>query len=442
MNHPQDLTLREQAAAIRSGELKAQDVLDATLSRLAERDGALNSTPVVFADEARQMLTDAPDGPLHGVPVTIKDMYALPWRGAHNGTPFELIPPAASGVFRRLRDAGAVVVGVANQHEAGMGTTGIVSAYGVHRNPWNVEHCPGGSSGGSAAAVAARIVAGSVGSDSGGSTRLPAAYCGVVGLKVTYRALPYDGYFGLSTTFSAPGAFGRDAADARLIAEALLARPLTDEAIRELRVGVVRDPYWSDCRPEVTALAEHALAATGWTVRDIAVEHLDLAGAALMVRLGAEAGVPPAAFVQALSPVTRAIMLANVLRPAAAVSRADRARAAIRRAMAHALDDVDVIAWPTVPAPAPRIDHPFVDLPSGAVLADIANMRQAVVANVTGQPGINLPVGFVDGLPVGLQLLGPWGGEALLLAAAQHMEDATAREFVDAAPPVARRPLA
>ncbi|HEV3225233.1 MAG TPA: amidase [Acidimicrobiales bacterium] len=434
MSHPQDLGLVDQARAIRNGELDAGELLDATLDRLAGRDTALNTTPVVFADQARQMLAAAPDGPLRGVPLTIKDMYALPWRAAQNGTPFELIPAAESGAFTRLRDAGAVIVGVANQHEAGMGTTGVVSAYGVHRNPWNRDHCPGGSSGGSAAAVAARLVAGSVGSDSGGSTRLPAAYCGVVGLKVTYRALPYDHYFGMGTTFSAPGAFGRDAADARAVAEALLARPLAADA-RQLTVGVVRDPYWADCQPTAADRAEKALAASGWNVREIEIEHLELAGAALMVRLGAEAGCPPPAVLDRLSPMTRAILLANLLRPAPAVGRADRARAAIRRSIAAALSDVDVIAWPTVPAPAPRIDHVFVDLPSGTAPADVVNMRQAVVANVTGQPGISIPVGFVDGLPVGLQLLGPWGGEAVLLAAAEHLEAATGREFVDAVPP-------
>jgi Asp-tRNA(Asn)/Glu-tRNA(Gln) amidotransferase A subunit family amidase len=431
--------LRAQADAIRTGDLDPADLLEATLSRLAERDGALNSTPVVFTDEAKRMLADAPVGPLHGVPVTIKDMYALPWRGARNGTPFEMIPAAESGAFRRLRDAGAVIVGVANQHEAGMGTTGSVSAYGAHHNPWKLGHCPGGSSGGSAAAVAARLVGGSVGSDSGGSTRLPAGYCGVVGLKVTYRSLPYDSYFGMGTTFSAPGAFGRDAGDARLIAEALLARPLQADA-KELRVGIVRDPYWSDSQPEIARLAEQALAATGWTVREVKIDHLELAGAALMVRLGAEAGCPPQVVLDALSPVTRAIMLSNLLRPAAAVGRADRVRAAIRRAVAAALGDVDVIAWPTVAAPAPRLDQPFVEVPSGTLLVDVVNMRQAVVGNLTGQPGINVPVGFVDGLPVGLQLLGPWGDEALLFAAAEHVETATGREFVDAVPPIASAP--
>jgi Asp-tRNA(Asn)/Glu-tRNA(Gln) amidotransferase A subunit family amidase len=225
VSHPQDLSLRDQAAAVASGELAATELLDATLARIAERDGALNSTPVTFPKDSHQMLADAPLGPLHGVPLTVKDMFALPWRGARNGTTVELFPPTASAPFRRLRDAGAVVVGVANMHELGMGTTGIVSAYGPTRNPWNVASCAGGSSGGSAAAVAGRIVAGSLGSDSGGSTRLPAAYCGVVGLKVTYRSLPYDGYFGVGTTFSAPGAFARDAADTRLLVEALLAGP-------------------------------------------------------------------------------------------------------------------------------------------------------------------------------------------------------------------------
>ena len=433
MTHPQDLSLRDQAEAIRNGELDARALLDATIERLRERDRALNSTPVVFEDEARRMLDDAPDGPLHGVPLTIKDMYALPWRAARNGTPLDLFPASESGAYRRLRDAGAVIVGVANQHEAGMGTTGALSAYGSHANPWQPQHCPGGSSGGSAAAVAARLVAGSVGSDSGGSTRIPAAYCGVVGLKVTYRALPYDGYFGMNTTFSAPGAFGRDAADARLVAEALLARPLPAHAT-ELRVGIVRDPFWTGSQHDVVARCEHALAATGWMVRDITIDHLDLAAAVLMTRLGAEAGCPPAFVLDAMSPTVRAVMLSNLLRPATPVARADRVRAAIRRSVASVLDDVDVIAWPSVPAPAPRLDHPVVDLPSGSTSADIANMRHSVLGNLTGQPGISIPVGFVDGLPVGLQLLGRWGDEALLLEAAERVEAATSREFVDAVP--------
>src|SRR5436305_14108759 len=146
------------------------------------------------------MLAAAPDRPLRGVPVTVKDMFSLPWRGARNGAGFELFPPSASGPFRRLRDAGAIVVGIANQHELGLGSTGVASAYGPAANPWDHTRCAGGSSGGSASAVAARLVAGSLGSDSGGSTRLPAPWCGVVGLKVTYPALPHDGHLRLVPT--------------------------------------------------------------------------------------------------------------------------------------------------------------------------------------------------------------------------------------------------
>src|SRR5674476_539363 len=117
MSHPQDLSLCEQATAIARGDLNARELLSATLSRIGERDATINSTPVVFENESRTMLVDAPRGALHGVPITVKDMFALPWRAARNGSECDLISATASGPFRRLRDAGAVVVGIANQHE-------------------------------------------------------------------------------------------------------------------------------------------------------------------------------------------------------------------------------------------------------------------------------------------------------------------------------------
>ena len=153
--NPQDLGLREQAQAVADGSLDPGELLDATLAGIAERDAALNSTPVVFADEARAMLQQAPAGPLRGVPLTLKDMFTTPWRGAHSGTSRELLPAGASGVFARLRDAGAVIVGIAQQHELGMGTTGRASIWGPARNPHDPQRCAGGSSGGSASAVAA-----------------------------------------------------------------------------------------------------------------------------------------------------------------------------------------------------------------------------------------------------------------------------------------------
>ena len=130
MSHPQDLTLRQQAEAVRRGEISAKELLDATLERLRERDPSVNSTPVLFDELSQVQISQAPAGPLYGVPITVKDMYALPWRAARNGTVHNMIPASASGPYRNLRDAGLIVVGIANQHELGMGTTGVYSAYG------------------------------------------------------------------------------------------------------------------------------------------------------------------------------------------------------------------------------------------------------------------------------------------------------------------------
>jgi Asp-tRNA(Asn)/Glu-tRNA(Gln) amidotransferase A subunit family amidase len=430
----QELGLVAQAAAIDKGELDPSELLEATLAGIAQRDRTLNSTPVTFPEESRAMLAVAPPGPLRGVPLTIKDMFALPWRGAGNGTSAVLYPASASAAFGRLRDAGAVIVGIANQHEMGLGSTGVISAFGPARNPWNEQHCGGGSSGGSAAAVAARLVAGSLGSDSGGSTRLPAAYCGVTGLKITYASIPYDGYFGMGTTFSAPGVFGRDSDDARLLAEALLARPLQNGRGDTLRVGVVEGPMWDDVDPATADACRAALADAGWPVSTVAIEHLHLAAPAALARLLAEVVPPPGVLAQ-LHPTSRAMLLAAQLLPAQMVPRADRVRAAIRRELAAAFAEVDVLAWPSTAAPAPRTDDTTVELPSGRGGADQSNVRQAGIANLCGVPGISVPVGLhPSGLPVGLQLLAPWGGEALLLDAAKHLEQATSRAHVDLDP--------
>ena len=439
MSHPQDLSLCEQATAISRGDLNARELLSATLSRIGERDATINSTPVVFENESRAMLDDAPPGALHGVPITVKDMFALPWRAARNGSERDLINATASGPFRRLRDAGAIVIGIANQHEMGMGTTGAISAYGPMGNPWNPATCAGGSSGGSASAVSARLVAGSLASDSAGSTRLPASYCGVVGLKLTYGSVPYDGYFGASTTFSAPGVIARDGADTRLLASALLNRPLAPASGAALRVGVVRAPFWDDVDPEIEAAGESALRDAGWKVVELRIEHLELVGAAVLGRLIAEATAPSADVMATLSRPTRAMLLAGMLAPARYVPRADRVRAAVRAELAGAFGDVDVIAWPCTPTAAPPLSNPWVSLPSGLSPADGPNMRQTAIANLSGIPGISVPIGLHSSLlPMGLQLLAPWGQESMLLDAAEHLENTTQRTYVNLIPPLAR----
>src|SRR3954469_4291706 len=381
--HPQDLPLREQASAVASGELDASELLDATLARIEERDGELNSVVARFPDRSRAMLDEAPRGPLHGVPIAVKDMFSLPWRAPRDGTPHEQIPPGESGVYRLLRDAGAVIVGVTNMHYWGGGSTGHVSAYGPVGNPWNSDHCGGGSSGGSAAAVGARLVAGAVGTDGGGSIRLPAAYCGVTGLKGTHGAVPRDGYTHRFSSLGAAGPMCRDAADARLLGEVLFQRVLQPGGGAGISVGIVRDPFWTDLDPEVEGACREAIDAAGWATEDIAIAGAEHARAATVLRLTLE-GLPaiPEEEIADADPLMRSLIKYEKLLPARHLVKADRIRAQLRRELKQAFERVDVIAWPAVAAPAPPIAEPTVELPSGPTPADPANVRQSGIANL------------------------------------------------------------
>jgi Asp-tRNA(Asn)/Glu-tRNA(Gln) amidotransferase A subunit family amidase len=439
VTHPQDLSLREQAAGVAGGELDGAELLDATLARIAERDGELNSIVATFPEGSREMLAAAPQGPLRGVPIAVKDMYRLPWRGPQDGTAREQLPPGESVVYRLLRDAGAVVVGHTNTHFWGGGSTGHVSAYGPVGNPWNVAHCGGGSSGGSAACVGARLVAGSIGADGGGSIRLPAAYCGVTGLKSTFGAVPPHGYTHPYASVDAHGVFARDAADARLLASALLDRELSAGDGSGLRVALVREPFWTDLDPEVESACRDALGAGGWALEEIALAGAEHAQVSAVLRLTLEnlPGIGDEELAEA-NPLMRALVKYEKVLPAELLMRADRIRAQLRRSAADAFERFDLLAWPTVPAPAPPIEAPVVQLPSGQHPADAGNVRQAGFANLCGIPGITVPVGtHSSGLPIGLQLLAGWGREDVLLDAAEHLEGATGREHVDALPPIA-----
>jgi aspartyl-tRNA(Asn)/glutamyl-tRNA(Gln) amidotransferase subunit A len=435
VSHPQDLPLREQAAGIASGEIDGTELLRATLDRIEERNPALNCMVATFPEDSEKMLAEAPDGPLKGVPVAVKDQFRIPFRAPRDGTEHEMAPRGESGIFRRLRDAGAVVVGVTNMHYLGAGSTGIQSAYGPVGNPWNPAHVGGGSSGGSASSVGARIVAGSVGADGGGSIRLPAAYCGVTGIKPTFGAVPVDGNIHGYLDLDALGPFGRDSDDARLLLEALMDTQLPPGEAAGLTVGIPRF-FWDDVDPEVEQACNAALDAAGWERRDIAIEGQEHVRISTAVNL-ALPGVPewPAEGLETADPLSRAYGKFSRLIPAHVLVRVQRIRSLVRRELARAFGEVDILALPTVPAPAPPIENPIVTLPSGDHPADRANVRQTGLGNLTGAPGINVPAGVhSSGLPIGLQLMGPWDAEARLLDAARHVEQATSREFVDAVP--------
>jgi aspartyl-tRNA(Asn)/glutamyl-tRNA(Gln) amidotransferase subunit A len=439
MSHPQDLSLRDQVAAIGSGDLDPAELLDETLVRIEERDTELNSIVARFPDESRRMLAEAPRGPLHGVPVAVKDMYSLPWRGPRDGSTHEQLPAGESGVYRLLRDAGAVIVGVTNMHFWGGGSTGHVSAYGPVGNPWNTDHCGGGSSGGSAAAVGAQLTAAAVGTDGGGSVRLPAAYCGVTGLKGTYGSTPRDGYTHAFSSLGTGGPLTRDAGDARLFAEVIFNRLLPPADATALKVGIVRSPFWENVDPEVETACRDALQAAGWVTTDVSIDGAEHSRVATVLRLTLEA-LPqvPQHEIDDADPLTRALIKYEKLLPARYLVKADRIRALLRRELQRVFESVDVIAWPTVPAPAPPIADPTVHLPSGPSPADAANVGQTGIGNLTGVPGISVPVGtHSSGLPMALQLQAAWGRDSTLLDAAEHIERATQRQFVDAVPPIA-----
>lgn len=453
MSEALDLTLREQARAIAAGEVDAGELLEATLARIEERNPALNAIVETFPERSREMLAAAPAGPLHGVPVVIKDEWPLPWRAQRFGAAEMLVAtaPGESGPYRALRDAGATIVGVGNMHELGASSTGNVSVYGPAHNPWQTDLCPGGSSSGPAAAVAARLVAGAVGADGIGSIRYPAAYCGLTGLKPTFGRSAMAGHHmaGVSSTIVS-GPLCTDAADCRLLGSALFGEELRQGEASGLRIGVIRNEVSEDVAPAVREACEAAIedlcGETGGEVKEIELPELEAATLATVLIANGESlenvtidrlnHLDPE-----LSPIGRGLLKYRLLLPAAATVKASQIRAIARRRLAEVFAEVDVIAWPTVPAVAPPLEAPLVALPSGTLTADQANVRGGALANLTGIPAISVPVGSSEGLPVALQLQAAWGRDELLLDAAEALERANGRRWVDAMPPLAAETL-
>jgi aspartyl-tRNA(Asn)/glutamyl-tRNA(Gln) amidotransferase subunit A len=446
-----DRSLRGQAAAIAAGEVASAELLDAALARIEQRNPAINAVVETFAERSREMLAAAPGGPLHGVPVVIKDEWPLPWRAQRFGAAEMLGTTAAgeSGPYRALRDAGAVIVGVANMHELGASSTGNTSVYGPARNPWDTERCPGGSSSGPAAAVAARLVAGSVGADGIGSIRFPAAYCGLTGLKPTFARAAMAGHHmdGISTTIVS-GPLCADAADCRLLGSALFGEELTAGNAAGLRIGVIRDAVSEDVAPPVREACEAAIESlrtqTDGEVEEIELADLDAAALATVLianveSLGESTPRRLNEMDPEISPVNRGFLKYRMLLPASVGVKAYRIRTLMRQRVAALFEQVDVLAWPTVPAVAPPLEVPLVELPSGTLTADQANVRGAGLANLTGIPAISVPVGLSpDGLPIALQLQAAWGRDELLLDAAEELERANGRRWVEALPPLAQ----
>jgi aspartyl-tRNA(Asn)/glutamyl-tRNA(Gln) amidotransferase subunit A len=415
-------------------------VLEAARARIAALNPSLNA----FLSLSDQALADARAvddcarrgvaGPLAGVPVAIKDLLLGRDAPATAGSKIYgagLASRRDATVIRRLRKAGAVIVGRTNLHEIALGVTNENEHFGPARNPWDRARVPGGSSGGSAVAVAAGLVPAAIGSDTRGSIRIPAAACGVTGLKPSYGLVPTAGVIPLAWSLDHVGPITRSADDAALLLGALVSRggqryaDALGRGAHNLRVGVCQF-LMRDLDGEIQRAVQDAigvLARCGAVISDVTVPELDGTAEASGVIVLAEAAAHYEPYLRA-NPGGLGRAVRERLEGAFRLSAVDLARARqkdieLRRAMAAAFRRVDVLAGATLPALPPRIGEGVVRDGSGEVPVLAAFPRLTAAWNLAGLPALSLPCGFsAGGLPIGLQLVAGGGRETTLFQAA------------------------
>jgi len=437
-------TIAELARALKARELTASSITDQCLATIERRNSALNAFITVLAESARAQAHQADAeiragryrGPLHGVPISIKDIIditGVPTTAASR-VRADYVAETDSTVVRQLREAGAVLVGKNNLHEFALGTTNEDSAYGPARHPLDDNRSPGGSSGGSAAAVAAGMAYASIGTDTGGSVRIPASLCGLVGLKPSFGEIPTHGVVPLSATLDHVGPLCRSVGDARILYDVL-----SDEAVgpagsagrtRAIRLGVLRGYFTRLLDAEVASSFESACA---W---------LQKAGVELCERV-----IPHAEDIQAIY-VHIALSEAAAYHAPMLDSRPDdytvnvrlrlemgryilgedylralRGREVLQAEVDRALDGCDALLLPTLPLPAPRLGVETVQIGEARESVRNVMLRLTQLFNITGHPAITLPCGqTVEGLPIGAQIAGARQGTRALLDVAETLE--------------------
>jgi aspartyl-tRNA(Asn)/glutamyl-tRNA(Gln) amidotransferase subunit A len=483
MIEPRGATIATIAAGVRGGKLRARDVADAFLDRIAREDAALGCYVLVDAAGARRS-ADAVDaavkagrdpGPLAGVPLGIKDIFCT--KGVETTCASKIlkgfVPPYESTVTARLAGAGAVSLGKLNMDEFAMGSSNENSAVGTVKNPWSLAHVPGGSSGGSAAAVSASLCAGATGTDTGGSIRQPAALCGVVGIKPTYGRVSRYGVVAFASSLDHPGPFARTVEDTATLLEVMAGNDPMDatsvpqpvgayakaaragrsaDGLAGVRVGVPDEYFAAGMDPEVEAAVRAALdelGRAGAKLVPVSLPHTKYAIATYYLVCTAEAssnlarydGVKyglRAADARSLEELyartrgegfgrepKRRIMLGTyVLRSGyyeAYYGKALRARRKIADDFTAAFDKCDVLVTATSPVPAFRFGERMGD-PMQMYLADVLT----VAPNLAGIPALAQPCGFTKGgLPIGLQVMGPTLGEEVCFRVAGAYEART-----------------
>lgn len=448
------LTAAELAPLYRTRQLSPVEVVAAVLERIAAVDGRLNSFRLVMAEPAMAAAKAAEQailrggwlGPLHGVPIGLKDLYDVAGVPTTFGSKIlaENVPQRDATVVQRLKAAGAVILGKHNLHEFAFGVTNENPHYGDVHNPWDLDRVPGGSSGGTAVATAAGLGVGGLGSDTGGSIRIPAAVCGTAGIKPTYGRVSRHGAMPLSWSLDHVGPLARSMADCALILQAIsghdpldpstAAGPVPDfsrdleRGVRGLKLGVPREHFFAVIEPGVEAAVRAAIR--------------------LLVDLGAEVveiSVPTAVHAQAiLTPVissegaayhepwlksrnadygddVRARLQLGAVTLATQYLKGQRLRAQLQAEFAAALAEVDAVVAPSVPVIAPRIGQSFVTNPATGYPGRAMMNRCTCPSNLTGLPAASVPCGFSEGMPVGLQVIGrAWDEPTVLRIAAAY----------------------
>ncbi|HJY87364.1 MAG TPA: amidase [Candidatus Acidoferrales bacterium] len=425
------------AQQLRKKKLSPLELIQTMLARIERFNPQLNAYLTVTAEQAlgdarraeREILRGHWRGPLHGVPISLKDnIYTLGVRTtAGSKILCDFVPQRDATVVRRLRRAGAIVLGKTNLHEFAYGVTTNNPHFGPTRNPWDPTRIPGGSSGGSAAAVAAGLCFASVGSDTGGSIRIPAAMCGIVGFKPTFGLVSCHGVVPLAASFDHVGPLARTVPDAAILLRVLAGRDLgaSRASRRRLRLGWPGGFFWEKLNEEVRQLAEaavHSFEREGCALEEIALPHLsESVGPSTRIAL-AEArhfhestGYYPERADDYSEEVRKRLELGGQIR-AIEYLQGLEVREQVRREFDEALANVDAILAPTVPVAAPRIAEERVRIGTEEEAVRGALLRLNRPANFTGHPAISVPCGFTrEGLPVGLQIIGRAFDEALLL---------------------------
>ena len=469
-------TLAELAQGLRAGEFSSVELTQAYLDRIKQLDGKYNSFITVTEEQALaqakaadEVLAAGNAGALTGLPIAHKDLFCTDGVRTSSASKMldNFISPYDATVVSRLKDAGTVMLGKTNMDEFAMGSSNESSYYGAVRNPWNEECVPGGSSGGSAAAVAARLTPAATGTDTGGSIRQPAALCGITGIKPTYGRVSRYGMIAFASSLDQGGPMAHTAEDCAMLLNAMagfderdstsLNEPVPDytttldQPLAGLRIGLPKEYFSAALDDRIAVRVREAVAEfekLGATVKEVSLPNTELCIPAYYIVAPAEASSNLSRFdgvrygYRCEDPVDledlykrsrgegfgeevkRRIMVGTYALCAgyydAYYNKAMQIRRLIKQDFIRVLEDVDVIMGPTTPHPAFRIGAKSND-PVSMYMEDIFTLS----LNLAGLPGMSVPCGLVDGLPVGLQIIGNYFAEAKLLNVAHKFQQAT-----------------